>query len=168
MRVFHLGPGQLFKLLALVLVLSIPACRDKQTGRITDSKAKDLQKRARVCYTRGDYGCAMEALQAVLKSRPTDPELLNRFAVAARLRYYQTGDMDYRDQELEALRKAVKLLPSAAHIQVNFGTTAWELGMRKEAAKAYLRALELVPKHPDAALMRARIERSTVEVEDEQ
>ena len=159
---------------ALVLVLCAvgvaPACRDKpkKAPRITPAEAKDLTQRASQCFLQGDYACAMEGLRKVLKSRPDDATVLNQFAVAARLRYYQSGDMDFRDQELEALRKAVKLAPKAAHIQVNFGTTAWELGMRKEAAKAYQRALELHPSHPDAPLIRDRIKRSTVEVEDEE
>jgi hypothetical protein len=55
-----------------------------------------------------------------------------------------------------------------AHVQVNFGTTCWEMGLRREAAKAYAQALELEPKHPDAAIMRDRIRRSTTEVEDEE
>jgi len=159
-------------LLALFLILSglAPACRDKKqkARRISSAEARNLRSRASACFVAGDYACAMKGLRAVLKSRPDDPELLNQFAMAARLRYYQSGDMDYRDQELEALRKAVKLLPTAVHIQVNFGTTAWELGMRKEAARAYERGLELRPKHPDAALIRSRIKRSTQEVEDEQ
>jgi len=136
-------------------------------GSISASKAQELQKRAQGCFLQGDYACAMQGLRTVLKSRPGDAELQNRFAVAARMRYYQSGDMDYRDQELEALRKAVRLAPSVAHIQINFGTTAWELGLRKEAARAYQRGLELAPKHPDAVLMRVRIKRSTVSVEDE-
>jgi Tfp pilus assembly protein PilF len=154
----------------LVLTGVVPACRDqsKPAGHLSASKAKDLQKRALVCFTQGDYACAMEGLAKVVKSRPPDAELLNQFAMAARMRYYQSGDMDYRDQELDGLRKAVGLAPSVAHIQINFGTTAWALGMRKVAAKAYQRGLELAPKHPDAALMRARIKRSTVEVEDEE
>ena len=84
----------------------------------------------------------MQALRKVLESRPSDAMVLNQLAMAARLRYYQSGDMDFRDQELEALRKAVKLAPKLETIQVNYGTTAWELGMRKEAARAYERALE--------------------------
>ncbi len=156
--------------LCLILAGVAPACRDKNkpAGHLSASKAKDYQKRAMACFVRGDYACAMEGLGKVVKSRPKDAELLNRFAVAARMRYYQTGDMDFRDQELESFRKAVGLAPSVAHIQINLGTTAWELGMRKEAAKAYRRGLELSPKHPDVALIRARIKRSTVEVEDEE
>ncbi len=157
-------------MLCVVLAGLLLACgaSKKADGAISTSEAKDLRKRAMLCFTTGDYACAMGGLRKVLKSRPGDAELLNQFAVAARMRYYQSGDMDYRDQELEALRKAVGLAPSVAHIQINFGTTAWELGLRKEAAKAYQRGLELAPKHPDAVLMRIRIKRSTVEVEDEE
>jgi tetratricopeptide (TPR) repeat protein len=157
-------------ILALVLAGPGPGCGrgKKKSGRISKTQARDLEKRAAVCFGQGDYACAMDGLQKVLKSRSGDPELLNRFAMAARMRYYQSGDMDYRDQELLALRKAIKLSPQRAHIQVNFATTAWELGMRKEAAKAYTRGLEMWPKHPDAALIRSRIKRSTVEVEDEE
>lgn len=159
-------------LLALCLILTgfASGCRDKkkQAGRISSGEARDLRKRAGACFSQGDYACAMKALGQVLKSRPSDPELLNQLAMAARMRYYQSGDMDYRDQELEALRKAVKLAPSVAHIQVNFATTAWELGMRKVAAKAYQRGMELWAKHPDAALIRSRIKRSTARVEDEE
>jgi tetratricopeptide (TPR) repeat protein len=156
--------------LALVLAGIAPGCgRDKKKAhRITKTEAKDLQKRAAACFVQGDYACAMEGLQKVHKARPGDAELLNQFAMAARMRYYQSGDMDYRDQELDALRKAIKLAPALAHIQINYATTAWELGMRTEAAKAYTRGLEMWPKHPDAALIRSRIKRSTVEVEDEQ
>lgn len=165
-------PQALVAALCLSLTPVIPACRgrgkSKSKDHLSPRKARDLSTGADKCSAQGDYACAMERLSKVVKSRPADAKLLNRFALAARLRYYQTGEMDFRDQELEALRKAVKLLPSAANIQVNFGTTAWELGMRKEAAKAYQRALELTPKHPDAALMAARIKRSTVEVEDEE
>lgn len=140
----------------------------KKASHLTKTEAQDLQKRAATCFGQGDYACAMEGLQKVHKARPGDAEVLNQFAMAARMRYYQSGDMDYRDQELGALRKAIKLSPQRAHIQVNFATTAWELGMRKEAAKAYTRGLEKWPKHPDAALIRSRIKRSTVEVEDEE
>jgi len=166
MRVFSVVPGLA---LGLVLATVTPGCGrgEQKARRVSKAKARDLQKHAGVCFGQGDYACAMESLRKVLKSRPSDPELLNRFAMAARMRYYQSGDMDYRDQEIEALRKAVKQAPKVAHIQINFGTTAWEMGLRKEAAKAYQRGLELKPKHPDAALMAARIKRSTTEVEDE-
>ncbi len=155
--------------LALAACLAATACGDKSKkgAKLSGAKVKDLSQRAKACFVQGDYACAMEKLRTVLKSRPDDVVVLNQFAMAARLRYYQSGDMDFRDQELEALRKAVKLAPKAGYVQVNFGTTTWELGMRKEAAKAYQRALELQPKHPDAPLMRTRIKRSTVEVEDE-
>ncbi len=135
---------------------------------ISGAMARKLRLRASACFERGDYACAMSSLERLARSGPRRAELLNEFAIVARFRYYQSGDMDFRDQELDALRKAAKLEPRVAHIQVNLGTTAWELGMRKEAAEAYRQALRLEPNHPDAALMRARVQRSTVEVEDEQ
>ena len=88
--------------------------------------------------------------------------------MSARLRYYVTGEADYRDQELEALRRAAKLAGPDVHVLSNLGTVCWEMGLREEAAQAYRTALKLGPTHPDAELMRARIERSKVEEESEE
>ena len=154
-------------LTALVAFSLLPGCRDKETSK-TKISAKGQRARAERCFGTGDYGCAMEALRRVLKIRPKDATLLNLFAMAARHRYYQSGDADFRDQELEALRKAIKLAPQEATIHINFGTTCWELGIRREAAESYRKALALHPEHPDASLMKDRINRSTKEVEDEQ
>ncbi|MFH2008240.1 MAG: hypothetical protein ABI333_16775 [bacterium] len=154
----------------LVLLFAVAGCGGGSKGAkpLTGAEERELRSKAAGCFERGEYGCAMEALRVVLQKRSTDPLLLNRFAVAARLRYYQSGDEDYRDQELEALRKAAKLLPGSAVVQVNVGTTCWEMGLRREAARAYRRALELKPKHADAALIRERIAHSTKEVEEEE
>lgn len=157
-------------LLALVFIALPTGCKSKAEKQHAKAQkqSSELADKGEECFQRGRYDCALEAFREALKRRKDDAELLNRFAMAARLRYYQSGDEDFRDQELEALKKAVKLAPRLAHVQVNFGTTCWEMSLRREAARAYQQALELAPKHPDAAIMRDRIKRSTTEVEDEE
>lgn len=155
---------------AAILWLSMALlCCSEDAKRRAESQEKRsaLTERAEACFDKGRYDCAMESYAKLLKKRPTDPELLNRFGISARLRFYVTGEADYRDQELEALRKAARRAPRRAPIQVNYGTTCWEMGLRSESSAAYGRALALQPGHPDAALMRDRIKRSTKEVEDE-
>jgi len=152
----------------LWLSLALLCCRgDEKRGAESHEKRSALTERAEACFDKGRYDCAMESYAKLLKKRPTDPELLNRFGISARLRFYVTGEADFRDQELGALRKAARRAPRRTHIQVNFGTTCWEMGLRSESVAAYERALTLEPGHPDAALMRERIKRSTKEVEEE-
>ncbi|MDY0001198.1 MAG: hypothetical protein RBU30_07890 [Polyangia bacterium] len=88
--------------------------------------------------------------------------------MSSRLRFYVTGDADYRDQELDALRRAAKLPGASAQVQVNLGTVCWEMGLREEATEAYKAALARTPSHPDAQLMRERIQRSTREEDPEE
>ena len=153
----------------LLLCAAMAACGgDAKKSAAQQASLGKVTRRAEACFDKGRYDCAMTGYAKALKAQPGDPDLLNRFGVSARLRYYVTGEADYRDQELVALRKAAKGAPKQARVQVNLGTTCWEMGLRREAATAYGRALSLEPKHPDAALMRARIKRSTQEVEEEQ
>ncbi len=160
----------MFRGLLLIGLMGLAACGgSKDKPKAADQRSpKRLKRDAERCFDQGRYDCAMETFRKALKKNPEDPDLLNRFAVAARLRYYVTGEADFRDQELVALRKAAKAAPRHTSIQVNFGTTCWEMGLRREAAQAYQRALALEPSHPDAALMRARIKRSTKQVEQEE
>lgn len=166
------GPGPAFAS-ALAALLCGAAGAASGCGREAARKAEDrkaaeaLTGKAEACLAEGRYDCAMEAYAAALKKRPGAAELLNHFAMAARLRYYVTGEADYRDQELDALRRAAKASPGAAPVQVNLGTTCWELGLHREAAEAYRAALKLAPDHPDAPLLRARIQRAPEAEEDE-
>jgi tetratricopeptide (TPR) repeat protein len=110
----------------------------------------------------------MDAYAEAAKRQPHRPGLWNRFAMSSRLRFYVTGDADYRDQELDALRRAAKLPGASAQVQVNLGTVCWEMGLREEATEAYKAALARTPSHPDAQLMRERIQRSTREEDPEE
>jgi tetratricopeptide (TPR) repeat protein len=138
-----------------------------QRGERTRAEAQQavaaLEKKGEACFAEGRYDCSMEAFAAAAQRQPRRAELWNRFAISARLRYYVTGEADFRDQELEALRRAAKLPSRSEHVQVNLGTACWEMGLREEAAQAYRAALLRAPSHPDATLMRARIQRSTRE-----
>jgi tetratricopeptide (TPR) repeat protein len=140
-------------------------CGDEESAKKQQAQRAAHRARAEACFDQGRYGCAMKAFRAALATRPKDPALLNRFAMAARLRYYVTGEADYRDQELVALRRAVAHAPDQPTLLVNFATTCYELGRWPRAAWAYRRALRIEPNHPDAALMRRRIKRSAAEAE---
>lgn len=144
-------------------------CRREERKHAETQKAVSaLEKKGAACFADGRYDCAMESFAAAAKRQPRRGDLWNRFAMSARLRYYVTGEADYRDQELEALRRAAKLPGGSAVVQVNLGTVCWEMGLREEAAQAFRAALERVPSHPDEALMRARIQRSTQDEDSEE
>lgn len=153
-----------------VAVLGIAVLLGSGCGRAkredTEAKVKALVEKGAACFDEGRYDCAMESFAAAAKRKPKSAQAWNRFAVSARLRYYVTGEADFRDQELEALRRAAKLDTRSTDVQVNLGTVCWELGLREEAAVAYRAALGLAPDHPDALLMRARIQRSAEEPEE--
>jgi Flp pilus assembly protein TadD len=148
--------------LLCVVALLLPACSGREARRRAAAAVSVAShvRRADACHEVGDYAGAMAELRAALRSRPGDPELLGRFALAARLRFYQTGEDDYRDQELDALRRAVKAQEASATLQVDLGTALWESGRRRDAGQAYRRALELEPGHPDAAILKERIARA--------
>ena len=143
------------------------SCSGKSSKKRQAKKRHAQAERAERCFNRGDYACAMQALEKALKEAPKSAKLWNRLGMASRHRYYQTGDEDFRDQELEAFKKAVKLAPGSARIQINFGTTSWQLGRRKAAAQAYRQALKLQPQHPDATLIRERIQRADQDAQEE-
>ena len=75
----------LWLLCACALVLGCKGEKGKRVKKITGAEERDLRAKAKRCYERGDYGCAMEALREVVKHRPRDPHALNEFAMAARL-----------------------------------------------------------------------------------
>lgn len=141
--------------------------REAQKQAEAQQAVKVLEEKGAACFAEGRYDCAMETYAEAAKRQPRRAALWNRFAMAARLRYYVTGEADYRDQELEALRRAAKLPGRSEHVLVNLGTVCWEMGLREEAAQAYRAALVRAPSHPDEALMRARIHRSAREEEPE-
>jgi Flp pilus assembly protein TadD len=149
----------------LVSVGLLASCARGDGPRRAADRARVEQAEAAACLGRGDYACALARLRAAVALVPGDAVLWNQLGVAARLRFYQTGEDDYRDQELDALKRALKLDARSVDVLVNLGTTCWELGLRKEAAQAYGKAISLRPDHPDVLLMRERMSRSKQEVE---
>lgn len=156
-----------------LVALSAPGCggNKQDASRIRAEQLHKAEARAR----RGDYAGAMKILRRALDEHPEDPERLNRFALAARLRHDATSEMDFRDQELVALRKARSAMARypvsktlRVAILVNLSTTLWEMGMRKEAGAGYREALRWAPEHPDAGAIWRRIRLAdTIPEEDE-
>lgn len=153
--------------LSVVLVAWGACQRDEQRRARARRDTRTLVEKGTACFSEGRYDCAMEAFSAASKREPRRADLWNRLAISARLRFYVTGDGDFRDQELEALRRAAALDAGSAHVQVNLGTVCWEMGLREEAARAYRAALRLAPSHADAELMGERIQRAGREEEQE-
>lgn len=162
------------RLCLAVLVVGVAlGCGGKEEGA-SSTRAAQLHE-AETHARGGDYAGAMTILRKGLDAHPDDPERLNRFALAARLRHDATSEMDFRDQELLALRRARAALhrypvPTALRVAilVNLSTTLWEMGMRKEAAASYREALRWAPVHPDAAGIWRRIRAAdTLPEEDE-
>lgn len=143
--------GRLFLALAVIIALLAAAglILGLYFGLRNEESAGDLFSKGECAFAEGDYEKAIECYKAGLEKEPSSSAGYNLLGMAYRFHYNQTGSTKYRQQEIEAFKKAIELDPNNPVPLVNVGSTLFYLGEKKEAAGYLERALAVYPDHPD-------------------
>ncbi len=104
---------------------------------------------------KGKYDEAIKKYNKGLRIEPRSAVGYNYLGMAYGFKYEQLRSLDWRENEIEAFKKAVELDPNYFLPYWNLGQTYYEMGNFKEAARYFKKGLEIAPEHPN----RERIEK---------
>jgi Flp pilus assembly protein TadD len=143
------------------------SCGRKKRAQAKPGDAPRLLKQGIKAFKQGDLDEALSKYRKAVGARPKWDKAHNLLGMALRYKYYETGDSSYRDEEVAAFRRAVKLNPNGPVARVNLATSLWQMGRLKEAARHYGEVLRKQPDHPDARAMKRRVDTASKSLDPE-
>lgn len=112
-------------------------------------------------FEAGEYAGAAEEYRAGLEMEPASAPAWNRLGMACRLQFNESRDSAWKEQELDAFRRAVAADSTYWPAYVNLGATLYYLGRKEEAFPLLQRALDLHPGNPDRQALEALLADTT-------
>ena len=100
---------------------------------------------------------AIEMFEMGIALEP-NPAAYNSLGMAYRYKFIETGDLAWRDLELEAFNKALDINPNHLSTLLTLGTTYYHMGRKAEALPKLKKVLEILPTHPNRDYIETLIE----------
>ncbi len=129
-------------ILAVILLLTLPACSDPGEKYLQEGFAS---------FQQHDYDKAIEYYEKAVAMGTKSAGAFNMLGMAYRFKFQQTGSPELQQNEIDAFQKAVNLDPKYWVAMVNLGTTYYARGDKAQAAVWLKKALALNPNHPEKA-----------------
>jgi tetratricopeptide (TPR) repeat protein len=153
------------RLFLLLLVVAVAALAAGLTLglyyslRSTDSAA-ELMEKGEKAFAVGDYDRAIELYTDATKKEPGSSAAYNLLGMAYRFKYNETADRKYKQEEINAFKKAIDLDPTNYVPYINLGATLFYQNETQQAVLYLNKALELYPDNPERATIEEMIRQS--------
>ena len=138
----------------LALLITLDACAGLQDKKSATSYFEE----GAFLVKQGKYDQAIKKYKKGLRIEPRSAVGHNYLGIAYRNKYAQLRSLDWRQREIEAFKKAIKLDPNFYLPYINLGTTYYNMGDLKEAALYFKKGLETFPEHPSRDLIEQMIQ----------
>lgn len=139
----------------LIAVASIGNCGGEKN-------AQDYFNEGAKCFEAGNYDGAIEMYKKGLELEPNSAGGYNLLGMGYRFKYNTTGDMDYKNKEIEAFQKAIDMDPKFWGAMINLGATYYYMGEKKKAAPYFKKALEIYPNNPEKTELEKMIQEGEI------
>lgn len=129
-------------------------------GGQSPKNAGELFEEGQKAVSEGRYADAIELYTEGLALQPDAAEGYNLLGIAYRNEFARTGDAEFQTREIEALRKALELVPDYSEALLNLGQTLVNAGEKQEGAAYLQKFLEIEPDFKDRAAVEQIIQQS--------
>ncbi len=126
--------------------------------------AAQWKEEGMVRFQSGDYAAAAEAYRNAVSEDPDDAVAWNLLGMAYRFEFNETGNPDFRNREIDAFRRAVKLAPQMVMALKNLTASLYYSGDRVGAAEVAKQVLNLNPEDPEKETLTRWIREADIEV----
>jgi tetratricopeptide (TPR) repeat protein len=139
---------------ALALLLVLSAC----TAIKNRKSATDYFDDGASLVQRGKCGEGIQEYKKGLRREPRSAVGYNYLGIAYRCKYEKLRSLKWREEEIQAFKKAIELDPHFYLPYINLGTTYYNMGNGKEATVYFRKGLELYPDHPSREFIEEMIQ----------
>ncbi len=141
----------------IIITLAVNGCSSQK------SKVENLLNEGVQLFQQGKYNDAILKYQQALQQDPSNAVGYNLLGMAYRFRFNQSGAQEFKDKEIEAFKKAIKIDPKFWVAYKNISGSLYFQGRKKEAVPYLQKALELQPNDPEKSTLLQWIEEGTKE-----
>lgn len=146
--------------LFVVIVMAVGVGLGFFLGGQSPKNAGELFEDGQKAVSEGRYADAIELYTEGLALQPDAAEGYNMLGIAYRNEFARTGDAEFQTREIEALRKALELVPDYSEALLNLGQTLVNVGEKQEGAAYLQKFLEIEPDFKDRAAVEQIIQQS--------
>ena len=145
------------QLLLVALLLTIISCAQQKDAQYYFNEGAKL-------FEKAEFDKAIEFYQQGIKLEPKSAVGCNLLGMAYRFKFNQTGNVEWRQKEIESFKKAIEINSDFMPALVNLGATYYYSGEKKKAVSYFRHVLEVMPNHPEAEELKKMIAEGEEEV----